>query len=215
MEWTIGGVASIGAGSGLVNRGTASEPRLAVNPAEVQTRVTSSCERGSAITSIAQDGSVACAACQCAPAPGVEAHSGFLDEASMDYVEFPGKVITGLPLPAGKWVVWAKADILPHVNASGSFGCRIIVGADVDNASSSWWYQSLDNGYGNLDTFIPQSIALNVVHELTNDNEAVFQCFTNAIRDVDGAPYPLILNNIKITAIRADTLTNKALTQIK
>ena len=60
-----------------------------------------------------------------------EAISGYWDDhISFAQADFPGKVIARLPVPAGSYVIFAKAEIRVHVDQLGTTGCRLIAGAD-------------------------------------------------------------------------------------
>ena len=53
-------VSSVTSGTGLTSTGTQSNPTLSVDPTVVQSRLTSSCSQGSALASVAQDGTTTC-----------------------------------------------------------------------------------------------------------------------------------------------------------
>lgn len=110
----------------------------------------------------------------------------------------PPLVVASLPLPAGRWVVQAKAqallnyDVKKAVAAAGAtydvVGCRLRAGADSDETSVSGFSGTL---------------ALQVVHGFTTPGPVQLECYGLLAAKV---------SDIKITAIRVAKLKNQPVT---
>lgn len=148
------------------------------------------------------------------PEPATRAVSGWWDERiGVNAIDFPGKPIARLPLPAGSYVITAKMEVFSHVDTNGSVGCRLIAGGDTDQARETWG-KPADNR-APLSAFNPYTIALNVVHTFTSANSVILQCWGRTARPSDKAEYPFGVENIKITAIEVGELTNEPLDLIE
>lgn len=148
--------------------------------------------------------------------PPTEAISGWWDEPiTISNVDFPGKVIARLPVPEGSYVIVAKMEVSTHEDAYGVIGCRLIAGADSDQAQESW--MGVGPNYGKKryspegSLLPPQTIALNVVHTYTNSNSVLLQCWGHAYTEYTPGHTYFGVRNIKITAIRVAKLTNNLL----
>ena len=104
---------------------------------------------------------------------------------------FPGvnpkgttKAVSQIKLPAGSWVVVAKANVW---ELGGDVTCLLRAGDDFDRMIA--WESGMIVG--------------TVVHRFKKPNRAWLQC-------VDGGASNLGMTDIKITAIEVDKITNKA-----
>ena len=119
---------------------------------------------------------------------GVLAFSSFHDQdvslASLKDA-FSPKVVSHLDVPAGKYVVVAKADGFTEVyDELGFVLCSLVAGVDSDTSSF--------RGDGDL--------ALTVVHAFADPGRIVLRC----------SGFGAVLRHVKITAIRVDVLKNVA-----
>ena len=138
------------------------------------------------------------------PAPG-EARAVYRDgpvqlesafAAALTGKPVPAPIVATLPLPAGRWVINAKAnavldyDVQQAVVAAGatydSVACELRAGADEDTAGA--------DGFSSV-------LALQVVHRYTGPGLVQLQCY--------GLLEPK-LANIKVTAVRVAKLKNQS-----
>ncbi len=110
-----GDIAGVTAGTGLTGGGTSGEVSLAVNPALVQSRVTTACPSGQALRSIAQDGTAVC-----------ESISGTA-----------GGDITGVTAGAGLTGGGPSGDISLAVSFGGDGASSAVARADHEHAASA------------------------------------------------------------------------------
>jgi hypothetical protein len=125
-----------------------------------------------------------------APAAASEARSTFNDQfVVVPFSLVKGKTVASLGLPAGRWVIHAKANTLyslEHYSAPTQpprIFCALVAGADSDGA------------YATEGTLAPH-----VVHRFTKPGLAELTC--------SAFPSDMVLTRIKITAIRVSKLTN-------
>jgi hypothetical protein len=101
------------------------------------------------------------------------------------------KTVASMSLTKGTWEIFAKAWL--HGGPSAVVvSCVLAAGGDFDNASAA-----LETGGG---TAYVESIAMNVAHHFGAAGSVKLQCTTFGV--------PVSVNYIKITAIKAGTLTN-------
>lgn len=104
------------------------------------------------------------------------------------------KTVASMSLGAGGWAIFAKAFL--HGGASPSVvTCQLTAGADFDPTDAA-----LETGPG---TAFEQTIALNVTHKFATAGKVTLACKSPGTT--------VSVNFIKITAIKAGTLTNVAL----
>ncbi len=100
--------------------------------------------------------------------------------------------VAKMSLAAGKWAIFAKAYLQDNGAFTVLMNCQLVAGADFDITRPQ-----LEAGGGNA---YSQSIALNVVHTFATSGAVRLKCATFGV--------PVSVNFIKITAIKAGTLTN-------
>ena len=105
-----------------------------------------------------------------------------------------GREVIRLDLPAGSYVIIAKAWLDHQSGVDVTAECTLSAGVDFDQARVG-----LDQGTSLLDT---ASVAMTVVHTFTADGSAVLEC--------DELAFNADLNvyDAKITAIGVDSLSN-------
>jgi len=97
-----------------------------------------------------------------------------------------------LPLPAGRWAIFAKADASTQGGGPVQFHCTLKAGTSKDHTDPE-----LESGGS---AAFDENIALNVAHKFTGAGSAVLSCNSSGVT-VD-------LVSVKITAIKAGTLNN-------
>jgi hypothetical protein len=102
--------------------------------------------------------------------------------------------VASMSLGRGSWAIFAKA-YLQGGSAAVLMNCQLIAGGDFDITRP-------ELEAGGTSAF-SQSIALSVVHKFTSTGSVRFRCATFGV--------PVTVNFIKITAIKAGTLTNAQL----
>ena len=103
-----------------------------------------------------------------------------------------------LSLPAGSYAINAKLNLDgASIPVTLAVVCRLVAGTDTDQATSSFTAP----GPGHA------SVALQVVHTQSTSAGAVVQCESNTI----GGGLALSAQQVKITALPLDSVTNQAL----
>jgi hypothetical protein len=120
--------------------------------------------------------------------------SGFRDGPVFITTGTHPATVTSMSLGKGSWAIFAKAYVAGGSNAV-FLNCQLVAGTDFDQTRPQ-----LEAG---VDSAFSQSIALNVVHKFAVAGKVKFRCTTFGI--------PVAVYFIKITAIKAGSLTNVAL----
>lgn len=150
--------------------------------------------------------------------------SGWWDEPlDVPFPRYPGTALLRMPIPPGSWVINAKAVLVGHVDAHGIAGCRIIAGSDSDKAQVH--FVAPDDNSSPLWNFNGNAVSLQVVHTFTSHSSVILQCwgetkksdFTSGPDRVKhtGRTMPVLVQDIKITAVEVDDLTNTPLKLVK
>ncbi|MEM6992290.1 MAG: hypothetical protein AAF721_17395 [Myxococcota bacterium] len=152
--------------------------------------------------------------------------SGWWDDLiSIPWSNYPGQVLLRMPISPGSWVINAKAVLVAHVDTHGVAGCRIVAGADTDRAQVH--FIDPDDNSAPLRNFNGHSVSLQVVHTFTSHSSVIFQCWGqtkksdfHTYEDGDkvrhtGAKISVTAENIKITAVEVDQLTNAPLKRVQ
>lgn len=95
-----------------------------------------------------------------------------------------------LHLTAGSWTIFAKAEV---VGQTVLLHCRLVAGADNDHADPQIDGSTVDS----------QEVALNVTHVFASAGTAVLSCNSSGVS--------VAISSIKMTAIKAGTLTKVTL----
>lgn len=122
------------------------------------------------------------------PEKQVEAFSVYRDDKQLALPK--GITVASLPLPAGRWVIAAKAVVF-----AGPASCLLQAGPDVDRVIA-------------LQT---DSVAATVVHRFPKLGQAVLRCTGRKTKIVSANPLKLAgtsVNHVKITAFEVDKITN-------
>jgi broad specificity polyphosphatase/5'/3'-nucleotidase SurE len=99
--------------------------------------------------------------------------------------------VARLPLPAGSWAIFAKADTSTQGGTAVEFHCTLIAGNSVDHTDPE-----LEQGGSSAFT---ENIALNVAHRFSGPGSASLVC--------NSSGFTVDVSSIKITAIKAGTMT--------
>jgi hypothetical protein len=173
---TVGGeVTEIAAGTGLIATRDGGLVTLNIDPTVIQ--------NGSEVISGFWDGPVAMP-------PGGDAP---WDEPSP---------IAYLPVPAGKYAIFAKLWVANQIGSSPNFvHCKLSAGIDFDRSQVMLGEQAEG---GSEATF-----GLHVIHEFTADSRITFGCSDNVLGSASQ------WGDLKITAMRVSSLENGPLTLIQ
>lgn len=127
-----------------------------------------------------------------------DAFSAFRDtQASVPTGGTQQPVLTLTDLPAGRYVIVAKATVNNGTNTERYVSCRLTAGTDTDDS---------DIGVGTNAGFLDlNSVSLTVVHEFGAPGSAVLSCNNNGATAND-----TLVGDRKITAIRVESLVNTA-----
>lgn len=105
----------------------------------------------------------------------------------------PGWVrVAKLPMPAGRWAIFAKADASSEVDGPTLVRCSLNAGTNHD-------FTGVELESGATSAFV-ENIAMNTSHRFTGRGSVVLRCNSSGVT-VD-------MTQIKITAIKAGTLTS-------